>query len=362
MYNVMIAGAGKIGSLIACLLLDSGDYEVHLTDIQFTGSEARQLLRFFPQIKTVEMDVNKKGELAAYIKNNKIITIISCLPYFCNEQIALTAIQCDVHYFDLTEDVSSTATLKGVAKKSGRAMVPQCGLAPGFVSIAAHHYMQTFDTCFEAKLRVGSLPQQVNNSLQYALTWSTDGLLNEYDNLCHGIEAGKSVLAAPLEALESIRLDGGHYEAFNTSGGVGGLAERFHGKIDTLNYKTIRYPGHCEKMRFLMQGLKLNKQRELLKQILEKAIPKTQQDVVLIYIMVNGEKDGEYLSRSYFKKIYPKQICDMQWSAIQVSTAASVCAVVDIVMSKPECYQGFVSQEDFLLDDVLSNRFGAFYA
>lgn len=362
MYNVMITGAGKIGSLIACLLAESNDYQVHLADMEFSGTDVTRLLHAMPDIKTVALDVKDQLATQTYIQKHNIIAVISSLPYFLNTYVAQAAKAAKAHYFDLTEDTSITAVVKAIAEDATTAFVPQCGLAPGFISIAANSLMQEFEQCLHAKLRVGALPQRASNALHYSLTWSTDGVINEYGNPCHGIEAGSEVTLAPLEGWESIQIDGCEYEAFNTSGGLGSLGELYTGKIQTLNYKTMRYPGHCEKMRFLMNDLKLNEDRPTLKKILERAIPKTYQDMVLVYVTVEGIKQGELTEKSYVKKIYPKTICGMDWSAIQVSTASGICAVVDLVLSKKNKYHGLVLQEKFSLKDVLANRFGQHYA
>ncbi|KTD51574.1 L-lysine dehydrogenase [Legionella quinlivanii] len=362
MYNVMITGAGKIGSLIACLLASSKDYQIHLADLEFSGTDVTRLLQTMPQVKTVALDVTDEESTQSYIEKNKIIAVISSLPYFLNTHVARAAKLAKAHYFDLTEDTSVTDAVKRIAEGAETAFVPQCGLAPGFISIAANSLMQEFDECFHAKLRVGALPQRANNAFHYSLTWSTDGVINEYGNPCFGIEAGKPVVMQPLEGLESIQIDGCEYEAFNTSGGLGSLADLYKNKIQTLNYKTMRYPGHCEKMRLLMNDLKLNEDRGTLKRILEKAIPKTYQDIVIVYVTVEGIKHGELTEKSYVKKVYPETILDLEWSAIQVSTAAGVCAVVDLVLGQANEYHGLVLQEKFRLADVLSNRFGKYYA
>ncbi len=124
----------------------------------------------------------------------------------------------------------------------------------------------------------------------------------------------------------------------------------------------MRYPGHCEKMRFLINDLKLNEDRDTLKRILEHAIPKTYQDMVLVYVSVEGIKAGELTEKSYVKKVYPAFLGGLEWSAIQISTASGVCAVVDLVVGQANEYQGFVLQEKFRLADVLNNRFGQCYA
>lgn len=358
----MITGAGKIGSLIACLLASSKDYQIHLADLEFSGTDVTRLLQTMPQVKTVALDVTDEESTQSYIEKNKIIAVISSLPYFLNTHVARAAKLAKAHYFDLTEDTSVTDAVKRIAEGAETAFVPQCGLAPGFISIAANSLMQEFDECFHAKLRVGALPQRANNAFHYSLTWSTDGVINEYGNPCFGIEAGKPVVVQPLEGLESIQIDGCEYEAFNTSGGLGSLADLYKNKIQSLNYKTMRYPGHCEKMRLLMNDLKLNEDRGTLKRILEKAIPKTYQDIVIVYVTVEGIKHGELTEKSYVKKVYPETILDLEWSAIQVSTAAGVCAVVDLVLGQANEYHGLVLQEKFRLADVLSNRFGKYYA
>lgn len=362
MYDVMITGAGKIGSLIACLLAESGDYQVHLADVAFSGTDVGRLIQALPHVKTIAMDVQDEPSTIEYLEKNNIVAVISSLPYFLNTHVAKAAKAAKAHYFDLTEDTAVTEAVKQIAKDAQTAFVPQCGLAPGFISIAANSLMQEFEQCFQARLRVGALPQRANNALHYSLTWSTDGVINEYGNPCYGIENGKPAVLKPLEGLESIQIDGCEYEAFNTSGGLGSLGELYLGRIQSLNYKTMRYPGHCEKMRLLMNDLKLNEDRDTLKRILENAIPKTYQDIVIVYVTVEGIKHGELSEKSYVKKIYPSVISGLEWSAIQVSTAAGVCAVVDLVLGQANEYQGLVLQESFRLSDVLINRFGRYYA
>lgn len=362
MHNVLVTGAGKIGTLIACLLADSNDYRVHLADLDFSGAGVTSLLQAMPKIKTVALDVKDQTAVHAYVQKHKIIAIISSLPYFLNTHVAQAAKDANTHYFDLAEDTAVTAVVKAISTGAKTAFLPQCGLAPGFISIAANSLMQEFEECFHAKLRVGALPQRASNALHYSLTWSTDGLINEYGNPCFAIERGMATILRPLEGLESIEIDGCEYEAFNTSGGLGSLGDLYDGKVRSLNYKTMRYPGHCEKMRFLMNDLKLNEDRVTLKRILERAIPKTYQDMVIIYVTVDGIHQGEHTEKSYVKKIYPKNIGGMDWTAIQVCTASGICAVVDLVLARPSDYQGLILQENFPLNAVLANRFGKQFA
>lgn len=362
MTSVMVAGAGKIGSLIACLLADTHDYDVHLADLDFNMPDTVKLLKNMPDIKTVCLDVKNSEDVQAYLKKQGIKAVISSLPYFLNTYVAEAAKAAHSHYFDLTEDLSVAASIKSLANNASTVFVPQCGLAPGFVSMVAHSLMQRFDVCHTAKLRVGALPQSTSNQLHYSLTWSTDGLINEYGELCAGIKNGIQVMLEPLEGLESLQIDDNEYEAFNTSGGLGGLENLYKGKVQHLTYKTIRHPGHCEKMRFLMNTLRLNEDRKTLKRILERAIPKTYQDMVLLYVSVEGIKHGEFIEESYVKKIYPKKIMGITWSAIQLSTASSVCAVLEQVLGAKQPLKGLVLQDHFHMKDILKNRFGCCYA
>lgn len=360
MQNVLVIGAGKIGSLIAFLLSHSNDYYVHLADIQEDNPNIKQIVPL-PNFKFVKIDAQDTQTLAKYIKDNKIVAILSSLPFYCNLSIAKVAAETKVHYFDLTEDVKTTQAVEKIARNSECSFIPQCGLAPGFISIVANHLMLDFPQLDTVKMRVGALPINISNALQYSLTWSTDGLINEYGNLCHAVENGHEITLLPLEGLEKIKIDGLTYEAFNTSGGVGSLVKTYEGKVKHLSYKTIRYPGHCKKIRFLMNDLKLNEDRETLKRIFERAIPKTYQDVVLVYVSVNGMQDNQFIEENYVKKFYPKKINSHRWSAIQLTTASGVCAILDLVLSDPSKYRGFVRQEQFSLQDLVNNRFGEYY-
>ena len=260
--------------------------------------------------------------------------VISSLPYYCNVAVAEAARRAGIHYFDLTEDVEVTRAVRRISAGAAQAFVPQCGLAPGFISIAANELIGHFDELRTVKLRVGALPQHPNNVLKYSLTWSTEGLINEYGNPCEAIVDGRRIEVAPLEGLEEIEIDGTLYEAFNTSGGLGSLGETYGARVQNMDYKTMRYPGHCDQMRLLMNDLKLNHDRGTLKRILENAVPQTLQDVVVIYVAVTGTQDGELREENYVNKVYPQMIAGRLWSAIQVTTASGICAVVDLVLQR----------------------------
>jgi saccharopine dehydrogenase-like NADP-dependent oxidoreductase len=360
MKKILLLGAGKVGSLIACLLADTGDYQLYVGDSD--EESLKRISEFGCSNLSVHMlDAANRGAMEFFLESHPADAVFSCLPYYCNFLVAGMALQYRLNYFDLTEDVEVARYIAGISVGAQTAFVPQCGLAPGFISIIANELMTHFQQLDTVKLRVGALPINPSNALKYSLTWSTDGLINEYANLCHGVENGVATVLLPLEGYETIEVDGLLYEGFNTSGGIGTLAETYRDRVRTLNYKTLRYPGHCEKVHFLMQDLKLNQDRMTLKRILENAVPKTLQDVVLIYVSVTGKQNGELFEENYVKKFYSRKINHRLWSAIQVTTATGLCAVADMILRSPAPPKGFVTQESIGFEDFLENRFGQYY-
>ena len=358
MHRLLLLGAGKIGSAIAKFLSHTGDYDVLVGD---TDPRALDRLSKSCRVETVRLDVTSQTDLRKAMAGRQ--TVISACSFACNPGIALAAADVGLSYFDLTEDVATTNAVRKISAtaKPGQIFMPQCGLAPGFVSIAANHLTKEFDTLEEVRLRVGALPQFPTNEMKYNLTWSTDGLINEYGNPCEAIRDGKMISVLPLEGLEHFSLDGVDYEAFNTSGGVGTLCETLDGRVNILDYKTIRYRGHRNLIAFLMNELRLNQRRDLLKDIFENAIPVTPQDVVLIFCTVTGKKDGYLTQITDARKIYANTVHGERWSAIQITTAAGMCAAVDLHAMGKRFDRGFVRQEQISLTEFLENRFGKYY-
>jgi saccharopine dehydrogenase-like NADP-dependent oxidoreductase len=267
-----------------------------------------------------------------------------------------------LHYLDLTEDVVSARRVQELAVDARTAFIPQCGLAPGFVSIVASDVTKRFRVLDSVRLRVGALPQYPSNALNYNLTWSTDGVINEYCEPCEAIVNGVRREVQPLEEREEFSLDGVTYEAFNTSGGLGTLCDTLEGKVRTLNYRTIRYPGHAAIMRALLNDLRLRDRRHVLKDIFEHAVPTTLQDVVIIFVVVSGRNNGQLVQETYAKKIYSRDVDGRTLSAIQITTAAAMCAVLDLLAAGRLPQSGLIRQEDIPLKHILENRFGDVYA
>ena len=354
---VLLLGAGKIGEMIAALLHHAGDYDLLVAD---RDADALARVRDIVPVATRVIDAGDHGELLEAMEGR--FAVLSAMPYFLNPGIGAAAKEAGVHYLDLTEDVASTRAIKAMADGAKTAFIPQCGLAPGFISIVAYDMTKRFEDLHAVHMRVGALPKYPTNALKYNLTWSTDGLINEYCNPCEAVVGGKLKEVPPLEEVEHFSLDGVTYEAFNTSGGLGTLAETLAGRVQYLNYRTVRYPGHRDLVKMLLHDLRLAERRDLLKDIFEHAIPMTTQDVVLIFVTVSGHREGRFLQESYAHKIYAEELFGRRWSAIQITTAAGITAVLDLLREGRIPDRGFVRQEDIALDAFLANRFGRFYA
>jgi saccharopine dehydrogenase-like NADP-dependent oxidoreductase len=355
MRSILVVGAGKIGSTIADMLQDTGDYEVTMAD-----RSPAALAALGPRVRTVKLDLDDAEALEAAMAGR--FAVLSAAPYQWTGAVARAARHVGIHYLDLTEDVATTRLVKELAEGAERAFIPQCGLAPGFISIVAHDIAGRFDSLDAVRLRVGALPQYPSNALSYNLTWSTDGVINEYIERCEAIVDGVLREVPALEEREEFSLDGTRYEAFNTSGGLGTLCETLADRVRTLNYKTIRYPGHCELMRVLLNDLQLRRRRDVLKDILENAVPATMQDVVIVFVTVTGEQGGRVVQETYARRIYGRTIAGVPRTAIQVTTAAGICAMLDLLAEGRIAGHGFRRQEEVSLDMFLANRFGAVYA
>ena len=253
------------------------------------------------------------------------------------------------------------AVVRELAADAATAFIPQCGLAPGFITIAAWDLIKHFDQLHDVRLRVGALPRYPSNALNYNLTWSTDGLINEYIEPCEAIVEGALVTVPALEEREEFSLDGVTYEAFNTSGGLGTLAKTLEGRVRTMNYRTIRYPGHYGIIKALLHDLNLKHRRDVLKDLFENALPTTMQDMVVIFVTGCGWKDGRYLQETYANKIYAGPVAGRLMSAIQITTAAGITAILDMLAEGELKASGFVRQEDITLGKFLCNRFGRVY-
>lgn len=351
MKNIAVLGLGKVGTLVATLLQER--FEVVGIDISDPHYD------YDVSFEVRKGDLSDPRFLDQALKGQD--AIVSALPYYLNKPIAQIAANQGIHYFDLTEDVATTDYIRDLAKDATSVFAPQCGLAPGFIGIVGADLANQFTKLRDIELRVGALPRYPNGLLAYSFTWSPAGVINEYLNDAEVIHNGVRKMVPSLDGLEYINIEGQEFEAFSTSGGLGTMCETYEGKLDTLNYKTIRYPGHGKLMKFLMYELILKEDKKELERMLSNAKPPVKEDVVYVYAVVEGWKDDRLMREEYYKAFYPIEIQGHSWRAISWTTATSIAAIVEMVADGQLPNKGFIKQEDISLKDFYNTVNGKRY-
>jgi saccharopine dehydrogenase-like NADP-dependent oxidoreductase len=348
--RVAVVGLGNVGRLIAEMLVERG-FEVQGVDADESRAAGEH---------ASVMDVRDPAALRELFAG--VDAVISCLPYFLNAVVGEAAHAAGVHYLDLTEDVATSRSLRQLATSSDKIFMPRCGLAPGFVCVVGAGLAAGLETVDRVELRVGALPRSPNNAAGYACNWSPAGVINEYLNDCEQLRGGELVSVAPLSDLETIVIDGARYEAFTTSGGLGTMCETFAGRVDRLDYKTIRYPGHCQLMRFMLQELGLGQRREEAERILADAYPPVRDDLVIVYAAADGQTGGRRAREEFVRVYRPRIVAGAARTAIAWTTAAGVVGMVELLAEGSLPDSGFVCQEGVSLSAFLATSAGQMLA
>ncbi len=353
MNNIAVLGLGKVGMLAARLLRGAG-----LTVTGFDQHEPRDVAPFDVRV----VDLASSEELALSLRDIGADGVLSCLPFHLNMRIADVAHGLGIHYFDLTEDVPTTHHIRTLARTSQGLMAPQCGLAPGFVCIVAASQAESFDHCRSIRLRVGALPQNPVGLLGYAFNWSPEGVVNEYLNDVEVIEEGVRKLVSPMEWHETVYVQGTRLEAFTTSGGLGTMCETYLGRVDNLDYKTLRYPGHMKQMNFFFHELLMRERRALAGEILTHAKPPVDDDIVYMHVAAEGEISGRLRRHEFVRAFRPRRLDGALRTAIAWTTAGSVTAVIEMVCAGKLKRQGLLKQEEIPLEAFLATPSGRLFA
>ena len=339
MKNIGVIGNGKIGKAVASLLR-AEHFSITVADA-VGGPDC------------VQLDATDEKQVEHFLSDKD--GVVCAGPYHITKPVAKVCAKLNKAYFDPTEDTEMAEFINTCTNTE--TMMTQCGLAPGAVNIIATDLIKQFDSVDKVKMRVGALPKYPINEMGYYLTWSTVGVLNEYVNPCDILSNYKHTKAQPLDGKETVYVDGDRYEAFNTSGGASSMCKTFEGKIKSLSYKTIRYPGHCDKMQFLLEDLNLKHNKQKFVELFDQELPYTTQDVIVMVISVIGKVKGKMIEKAYHKKIYGNK----SFSGIQLSTASGICANV-MLWAQSELPAGPLKQEDIPFAKWIENRFGKLYA
>jgi lysine 6-dehydrogenase len=312
--NVAVLGSGMIGKAITFDLLKNSNFD-KIAIVDYNKNSLLSAKNFLQgeKLNFIQMNINKSSEINSIFKNFDLA--ISAIPYLYNFKLAKKAVKFKTHFLDLGGNnniVENERKLFKKAKEQKITIIPDCGLAPGLVSIITRDIVETLDYVNFVKIRVGGLPLKPKPPLNYQIVFSLDGLINEYVEDSMVLDHGRIVKMKSMTNVEKIIFPNpfGELEAFLTSGGCSTLPYTYRNEIDYLDYKTIRYPGHCEKFKFLLDigfgsedSIRIMEHdiipRKFLIQLLKKKLPKIGRDVVLLKIFSKGLKDNKKINLEF---------------------------------------------------------------
>ncbi|MDQ3710973.1 MAG: saccharopine dehydrogenase NADP-binding domain-containing protein [Acidobacteriota bacterium] len=305
--KILVLGAGRMGhGAVFDLAHNSTEVEaITVADVDVTKAEEIVKKIGGSKVSAIKLDASDYDETVSVMRGHD--AAISCVNYWHNLKLSKAAIETETNFCDLGGNnyvVDAQLALDEAAKKANINIVPDCGLAPGMVSVLAIHGANRFDKTEEIHIRVGGLPQNPKPPLNYQLVFSVEGLINEYVETARVIRGGEITEVDSMTELETLAFDDfPALEAFQTSGGTSTLPDTFLGKIKELDYKTIRYAGHCDQFKMMIDlGLCSSdeivadfvkiKPRKVLGELLQKNLPADEPDYVLIRLEFVGVKDG----------------------------------------------------------------------
>lgn len=303
--KILVLGAGRMGYGAAFDLVHNspGVESVTVADFDLKKAEAVAEKIGTNRVTAHHIDCSNQSDVARLMAHHD--AAISCVNYWYNESLSHAAIDTATHFCDLGGNnyvVDEQLSLDDAAKTAGINIIPDCGLAPGMVSILAMRGAKQFDSVDEIHIRVGGLPQNPQPPLDYQLVFSVEGLINEYVEVARVIRGGKITEVESMTELESVEFDGfPPLEAFQTSGGTSTLPDTFLGKIKELDYKTIRYAGHCEKFKTMIDlgfcssepivaDFEKVVPRKVFGELLQKHLPADGPDYVLVRLDLIGTR------------------------------------------------------------------------
>jgi len=306
---MLVLGAGLQGSACAYDLLQNPE----ITEVRLADHHAGHLAQFLApysgeRLIFTTLDVRDKEAVLALMRQSD--AAMSAIPYYHNFELASLAVEAGVHFSDLggnTEIVFKQKTLDAAAKKKGITIIPDCGLAPGMVNILAEYAIRQLDAVETIRIFVGGLPQRPEPPLNYQIVYSLEGVLDYYTTLSWVLRKGKRTQVKALSEIEAVNFGGslGELEGFHTAGGLSTMAFRYEGKIPTMEYKTLRYPGHASIMEAIrelglldlnpvdVKGVKVVPRDLVVAAMGPRLTKPNAHDLVALRVYAEGTKDGK---------------------------------------------------------------------
>ena len=356
--KILVLGAGRMGYGAAFDLVHNspGVEAVTIADFDIGKAERAAEKIGTSRIEARRVDASNYSDIVALFTGHD--SVISCVNYWYNESLSKAAIETRSNFCDLGGNnyvVDAQLALDAEAKTAGINIIPDCGLAPGMVSILAMHGAAKFDQLDEIHIRVGGLPQEPQPPLDYQLVFSVEGLINEYVEVARVIRDGQIMNVQSMTELESLEFDGfPPLEAFQTSGGTSTLPDTFLGRIKELDYKTIRYAGHCEKFKTMIDlgfcssdeivaDFVKVKPRKVFGELLQQHLPADGPDYVLVRLEFTGTAGGE--SKRLVYDIVDKQDESTGLSAMMRTTAFPASIIAQMMAKGEVLARGATPQE-----------------
>lgn len=360
--KVLVLGAGRMGyGAVYDLVHNSPDVtNITVADSDIKKAEEITAKINSPKLSPLKLDVSKNEQTVSAFDRHD--SAISCVNYWYNLELSKIAVETLTNFCDLGGNnyvVDKQLALDEGAKKSGINIIPDCGLAPGMVSVLAMHGAKKFDEIEEIHIRVGGLPQVPKTSLEYQLVFSVEGLINEYIEVARVIRDGKITEVESMTECENLSFEGfPPLEAFQTSGGTSTLPDTFLGKVKELDYKTIRYAGHCDKFKTMIDfGLCSSEEievdgrsvrpRRVFGKLLEMHLPADEPDYVLIRLEFVGKKNGEIKRLKY--DIVDRQDEETGLSAM-MRTTSFPASIIAQMMAKGEVSERGATPQEKVID------------
>jgi len=356
--KILVLGAGRMGlGAVFDLVHNSPEVEA-VTVADFDLKKAQEVAEKVNSAKVTaqQIDVSNIPAVVELMKSHD--SAISCVNYWYNVELSKAAIATSTNFCDLGGNnyiVDEQLALDEEAKAAGLSIIPDCGLAPGMVSVLAAHGAKRFDETEEIHIRVGGLPQKPKTLLEYQLVFSVEGLINEYIEVARVIRNGEITEVESMTEIEALAFDDfPPLEAFQTSGGTSTLPDTFLGKIKELDYKTIRYAGHCEKFKTMIDlGLCSSEEilvdyaritpRKVFGELLTKHLPADEPDYVLVRLEFVGKTNGETKKLRY--DIVDKQDETTGLSAMMRTTAFPASIIAQMMANGEVLMRGATPQE-----------------
>ncbi|NNE97430.1 MAG: saccharopine dehydrogenase [Pyrinomonadaceae bacterium] len=359
--KILVLGAGRMGFGAAYDLAHNSPDVSEITVADSNAAKAEAVVKKLnsPKASADQLDVTKHEKTVAAMDRHD--SAISCVNYWYNLELSRIAVETTTNFCDLGGNnyvVDEQLALNPAAERAGINIIPDCGLAPGMVSVLAMHGTKKFDKTDEIHIRVGGLPQVPKTSLKYQLVFSVEGLINEYIEKARVIRRGEITEVESMSECENLVFEGfPELEAFQTSGGTSTLPDTFLGKIKELDYKTIRYAGHCERFKTMIEfGLcssekievsgKRVKPRRVFGKLLEKHLPADEPDYVLIRLEFLGSKNGEVKRLKY--DIVDKQDEETGLSAMMRTTSFPASIIAQMMAKGEVSKRGATPQEQVI--------------